>query len=268
MSSIPLKVSSRVAAGLKRFQGVLEEARKRDVNESDTVTIVTDILGEVLGYDKYSEITSEHAVRSTFCDIAIKLSGELAVLIEVKAIGLDLKDTHIRQALDYAANQGCEWVALTNGVYWQVYQVTFGKPIDAELVLDLNLLTLNSRKSDDIELLALLSRESWKKSGLDDYAIQRQALSRFTIAAVVSSDVCLQVIRRELKRISKDIRIEVEDIEKVLSQEVIKREVIEGEKANAAKKLVSKTAKRSLRAMDKEEPASAKTKESPGTTEA
>ncbi len=253
MSPVPSKVSSRVAAGLKKFQGVLDEARKRDVNESDTVTIITDILSEIFGYDKYSEITSEHAIRSTFCDIAIKLDGELAVLIEVKAIGLDPKENHIRQAVDYAANQGCEWVALTNGVSWQVYRVTFGKPIDAELVLDLNLLSLNPRKSEDVELLALLSRESWQKSGLDDYAIQRQALSRFTIAAVVLSDPCLQVIRRELKRISRDIRIEAEDIEKVLGQEVIKREVIEGEKADSARKLVSKSAKRSLRNVEKEE---------------
>jgi hypothetical protein len=231
---------------------VLADAQKRDVNESDTVTIVTDILGEVLGYDKYSEITSEHAIRSTFCDIAIRLDGELAVLLEVKAVGLDLKDNHIRQALDYAANQGCEWVALTNGVHWQVYQVTFGKPIDAELVLHLDLLALNSRKSDDVELLALLSRESWKKSRLDDYALQRQALSRFTVAAVVLTDPCLQVIRRELKRMSRDIRIEVEDIEKVLAQEIIKREVIEGEKADVARRLVTKAAKRSLRTVEKE----------------
>jgi hypothetical protein len=253
MLSVPSKVSSRVAAGLKKFQGVLEEARKRDVNESDTVTIVTDILGEVLGYDKYSEITSEHAIRSTFCDIAIKLDGRLAVLIEVKAIGLELKDNHIRQAVDYAANQGCEWVALTNGISWQVYQVSFGKPIDAELVLDLNLLTLSPRKADDIELLALLSREAWKKSSLDDYAVQRQALSRFTVAAVVLSEPCLQVVRRELKRISRDIRIEPEDIAKVLQQEIIKRDVIEGEKALAARKLVSKAAKRALRTIDRDD---------------
>lgn len=252
MSSVPSKVSARIAAGLKKFQGVLEEARKRDVNESDTVTIVTDILGEVLGYDKYSEITSEHSIRSTFCDIAIKLGGELAVLIEVKAIGLDLKDNHIRQAVDYAANQGCEWVALTNGISWQVYQVTFGKPIDAELVLELNLLTLNSRKVDDVELLALLSREAWKKSRLDDYAVQKQALSRFTVAAVVLSEPCLQTVRRELKRISRDIRIEPEDIAIVLQQEVIKREVIEGDKAQAARKLVAKAARRALRSFEKD----------------
>ena len=254
MASVSAKVISRVAAGLKKFQAVLEEARKRDVNESDTSIIVTDILSELFGYEKYSEITSEHAIRGTFCDIAIKLEGQLAVLIEVKAIGLDLKDNHVRQAVDYAANQGCEWVALTNAIQWHAYQVSFGKPIEAELVLDLNLLTLNHRKSDDVDLLSILSREAWQKSRLDEYAIQKQALSRFTIAAVVLTEPCLHVIRRELRRLSRDVRVEMEDVEKVLTQEVIKREVIEGDKAEAAKKLVAKAAKRALRAAEKEEP--------------
>jgi predicted type IV restriction endonuclease len=247
MSKIPEKVASRIAAGLKRFQPVLEAALKRDVNESDTVTIVTEILADMMGYDKFLEITSEHAIRCTFCDLAVKIDGHLAVLIEVKAIGLDLKDNHIKQAVDYAANQGCDWVCLTNGIVWQAYRVTFTKPIQHELVLEFDIRTLNPRKDADIERVYVVSREGWQKSRLAEYATQQQALSRFSIAAVVLSDPVLQVIRRELRRISPDARIEQEDIEQVLAQEVIKRDVIEGEKAEAARKLVVKASKRALR---------------------
>lgn len=257
MSTVPARVSARVASGLKRFQSVLEEARKRDVNESDTAIIVTDILCDVFGYDKYGEITSEHSVRSTFCDLAIKVDGDLAVLLEVKAIGLDLKDNHIKQAVDYAANQGCDWVALTNGVVWQAYRVTFSKPIDAELVLEVNLLELNSRRSEDVERLALLSREAWQKSRLEDYAIRKQALSRFTVAAVLLTEPCLQVIRRELRRISKKVKVEIEEVERILLQEVLKREALEGEKAATAKKLIGRAARRALRAAEKEGAAAA-----------
>ena len=97
----------------------------------------------------------------------------------------------------------------------------------------------------------LYSREGWQKSRLDEYATQQHALSRFAIAAVVLSEPILQVIRRELRRISSDARIEQEDIEHVLAQEVIKREVIDGEKAEAAKKLVAKSSKRTLRSTEK-----------------
>src|SRR4029077_9836178 len=97
MASIPSRVSDRLASGLKRFQPILAAARARDVNEADTVVIVMDLLSEVFGYDKYAEITREHCIRGTYCDLAIKLDSKLQFLIEVKAVGLDLKDGHLRQ---------------------------------------------------------------------------------------------------------------------------------------------------------------------------
>src|SRR4026208_2218327 len=114
MAAIPKKVVERLVAGIKRFQPILAAAKARDVGESDTVVIVTDMLAEVFGYEKYSEITSEYAIKSTFCDLATKIDGTLQTLIEVKAIGLELKDSHVKQAVDYAANQGVDWVLLTN----------------------------------------------------------------------------------------------------------------------------------------------------------
>src|SRR5687768_16227688 len=96
---VPMKVAERLAAGLKRFQPVLQSAKARDVNESDTSLIVTDMLAEVFGYDKYSEITRELCIRGTFCDLATRIDGKFQTLFEVKAIGLDLKDSHIKQAV-------------------------------------------------------------------------------------------------------------------------------------------------------------------------
>ena len=149
MATVPSKVQDRLIAGIKRFQPVLASAKSRDVNESDTVIIVTDMLAEIFGFQKYSEITSEYAIRGTFVDLAIKLDGSLQLLIEVKAIGLQLKESYIKQAVDYGANQGAEWVVLTNGAFWQVYKISFGKPISQELVLEIDFLNLNPKKSDD-----------------------------------------------------------------------------------------------------------------------
>ena len=81
------------------------------------------MLAEIFGYDKYSEITSEHAIRSTFCDLAVKLDGAVQLLLEVKAIGLEPKDQYVKQAVDYAANLGVDWVVLTNAENWRIYKV-------------------------------------------------------------------------------------------------------------------------------------------------
>jgi hypothetical protein len=96
--AIPKRVSERLVARVKRFQPILAAARSRDVGESDTVTIIKDMLAEVFGYDKYADVTSEHAIRGTYCDLAIKIDGELQTLVEVKAIGLDLKEFQVKQA--------------------------------------------------------------------------------------------------------------------------------------------------------------------------
>ncbi len=244
--SIPNRVADRLATGLKRFQPILASAKSRDVNESDTSMIVTDILAELFGCDKYHEVTRELCIRGTFCDLATRLEGKFQMIIEVKAIGLDLKDAHVKQAVDYAANQGIEWVALTNGNLWRVFRVIFAKPIDAELVLDIDLLGLNPKRAGDLESVHLLTRESMLKSGLYAYHDHLQATNKFYLAAVVLSDPVLETVRRELRRLS-DVKLEVEDLREALQKEVIKREVIEGEKADGARKKVVKAASKTLR---------------------
>ena len=247
MAKIPSKIIDRIAAGVKRFQPILTAAKSRDVGESDTVTIIVDILAEVFGYDKYSEITSEYAIRGTYCDLAIKLEGALEMLIEVKAIGIDLKEPHVKQAIDYAANQGVEWVVLTNGLNWRVYKVIFGKPIGQELVLDIDFCSLSGKAAKDIDTLFLFCKEGWMKSVLGEYHTQKQALSRFFLGALVLSDPVLSVIRRELKRLSPDVRVETDEIKAVLMAEVLKREVLEGDSASDAKKKLARSAAKQMK---------------------
>lgn len=248
MAAIPKKVAERLVAGIKRYQPILAAAKARDVGEADTVTIIKDMLADVFGYDKYSDVTSEHSIRGTFCDLAIKIDNQLQTLIEVKAIGLDLKDQHVKQAIDYAANQGVDWVLLTNGVTWRVYHLIFAKPIDQELVLEIDFCALNPRIEGDIELLYLWCKEGWQRSVLGEYHTQKQALSRFFVGAMLQTDSVLDVIRRELRRVSPDVRIDSAQIKEVLVNEVIKREVMEGDKADQARKRIAKTANKALRA--------------------
>jgi hypothetical protein len=248
MASVPSRVADRLAAGLKRFQPIITSAKVRDVNESDTVIVVTDMLSEVFGYDKYSEITSEFAVKSSFCDLATKVDGSVQCLIEVKAIGTELKESHTKQAVDYAANQGVDWVALTNAAHWKIYKVNFAKPITQELIIDIDVTALNFKKDEDIECLFLLAKEGFQKSALGDYSDQRQALNRFSIAAMIQTDPVVDVIRRELRRMSPDVRIDCDQILAVLVTEVLKRDVLEGDKAEEARKKISRAAHRALRA--------------------
>jgi len=122
----------------------------------------------------------------------------------------------------------------------------FAKPIDAELVLDIDLLALSPKNAVHLESLHLLTRESMLKSGLYAYHDHVQATSKFYLAAIVLSDAVLETVRRELRRLS-DVRLDVGELRAALQQDVIKREVMEGDKADAARRKVSKAASKALK---------------------
>ena len=245
MSNIPKKVIDRFIKAVPRFQKVLQIAKDRDVNESDTVSVINDIFGDVFGYDKYLEVTSEFAVRSTYCDLAIKIEDKVQFLIEVKAIGIDLKDSHIRQAIDYGANHGAQWVVLSNGIEWRVYRIRFEQPINFDLVCSYNFLSLNPKDEKDQECLFILSKEGLSKNSRDDFYDKVQSVNRYVMGSLILSEPVLSLIRRELKRLAEGVRVEVDEVEAIIRSEVLKREVVEGDEAEAAKARVNKFYKKS-----------------------
>jgi predicted type IV restriction endonuclease len=248
MATIPAKVQTRLADNLKKFQPIVESAKSRDVNESDTVVFLTGILSEVLGFDKYSEITTELAIKGSYCDLALKVGDKIEMLIEVKAVGIELKEQHVKQAVDYAANKGLDWVILTNGVNWKVYKILFTKPIQNILVADINFLNLKHKNVDDLELLYLISREGVAKKLLEDFYTQKQATNRFMIGNLLSVESVVASIRKELKTIYPDIKVTNEEILTVLNKEVIKRELLEGEEAIETQKKIQKALKKKEKA--------------------
>lgn len=247
MATIPVKVQNRFQEGLKRYKRILTKAQSQDINESDTVTIITDVLQDIFGYDKYSEITSEFAIKKTFCDLAIKIDDDVKMLIEVKSAGLNLKDTHLKQAVDYGANSGIDWVILTNGVIWKVYKIIFSKPIDHELVYEFDITQLNTRKQEDMDYLYLLSKESISKSSkasLQDFHAQKQLVNKYIISQILLSEDAAAFVRRSIKKVSSEAKPTIEEILSIIGDEIIKREVLEDDRTAEAKKKVHKALKK------------------------
>jgi hypothetical protein len=252
MPNVPNRVAERIIAGLKKYPKIVVAARDRDINEADTVVIVTDFLSEVLGFDKYSgEITTEFSIRGTYCDLAVKVDGKVLYLLEVKAIGLALKEGHLRQAVHYAADHGVDWVVLTNGATWNIYKVRFEKPIAHELVFSLDIASAQPRDGDTIERLFLLSKEGLAKSAIDAFREQKQACNPLLVGAVLMSEPIVTVLRRELRRISPNARIDDEEVLNVMRNEVLKREIVEGDEARTASSQVKRAAGKALRQRSK-----------------
>ena len=241
--AIPKKVTERITSNLKRYQIILTEAKNRDISESDTVVILGDMLADLLGYKKYVEITTEFAIRGTFVDLAVKVGEDVRFLLEAKAINVDLKDNHVKQAIDYGANHGIEWVVLTNGIVWQGYKIHFKQPIDKSLIFEVDLLKTSVKNQQLIECFGTLSREGFTQSSMTAFFQQQQTTSKFSIGALLVSDPMILALKKELKKMSPTLKVEDDYLRQILETDVIKRDLVEGDDAVAATELIKKSLK-------------------------
>ncbi len=239
---IPKRAHDRLVAGLKRYQPIVGKLRERDISEADTVTVIKDMLCEVFGYDKYNELTSEQQIRGTFCDLAIRVEGKVSYLAEVKSAGTSLNENHLRQAVNYGAHQGIEWVILTNAIEWKIYRIKFGQPIDWTEVYNFDISKLSSRSLDDLGKLFLLCRENVSSDALAEYHRQAQIVNRFVIAEILQSDAVVGVLRREIRRLFETVKTSDEELRTILTNDVLKRDTLDGDPPKAAKALVKKAA--------------------------
>jgi predicted type IV restriction endonuclease len=240
MPNIPKKSIDRFTKSVPKFQKVLKIAKDRDVNESDTVSILTDIISDVFGYDKYLEVTSELAIRGTYCDLALRVEDKVQFLIEAKAIGIELKEAHMKQACDYGANHGVQWVILTNGIEWRIYRIRFEQPINYDLVCTFDFLSMNPKSEKDQEILFLLTKEGLGKNAREDYFEKVQSVNRHIIGNLILAEPVLLAVRRELRKLADGMKVDISEIEHITKTQVIKREIVEGEEAEAAQTRVRK----------------------------
>lgn len=237
---ITKKTEDRIRAGIAKFRKVLEIAKERDLNESDTVAIITDMLAEVFGYDKYLEVTSELAIRGTYCDLAIKLGEKFEYLIECKAIGHELKEVHLRQAIAYGANKGIQWLVLTNGIDWQVYRLRFEQPIAWDLVTRIDMAAVDVRVERDLERLFILAREGVEKNARLELFEKGQCVNRYVCAQLLLQEPAVNLLKREFRRMSEGLSVEDTEILALLRDGVLRRDLLDCEDSAAAKAKVTR----------------------------
>ncbi len=235
--NIPKKVQERFSKSVPKFKRVLKKAYDKDVNESDTVSIIVDMLEQIFGFDKYDEVTSEYAIKGTFCDLAIMLNGKLKFLIEAKAIGIDLKSNHLNQALTYGAKEGIDWIILTNGIIWEIYRIQLKPNLEANLLCTLNFLEISLRQKDAAESLFIISKEGQSKNAIDQFSLKADLVNRYVIGALLTEDSIMNSIRLQVRKLDNNIKLTNDEILEIVLSDVIKREVLE---ADAFKKMKSK----------------------------
>ena len=264
MFRINKRLTDKLTSGLEKFQSVFKIAKKKDINEADTVSIIEDFITEVLGYQKYFEVTKELEIKGTYVDLAIKVEEKFEFLVEAKAVGIELKEQHVKQAVDYGANKGIQWVVLTNGIEWRLYRIGFEKPIVTDLVFTFDITKVNPKEEEDLDLLFALSKDGLRKKARELFFEKIESVNRFVIGQFLLKDPIIKTLRRELRKFAEGIKIEEDELSRIISQRVVKREILESEKAKEAEDKV-KRHYRKLERQKKQSTKAAKTVKEPSS---
>lgn len=177
----------------------LTKKQNLDVNESATRIMVNYFLTDVLQYLELEEIKTEYAIRGEYADYVIQIKRKKHFVIEVKSIELDLNERHMRQSLQYAANEGIDWVLLFNGKQIQLYRVIFGKPLTNKKVFDLDLADLTQLRRASQELVAL-TKPAVVKGELESFWKRFDALTPGSLIKTIYSEDVIKSIRSKVKK--------------------------------------------------------------------
>ena len=251
MAKIPLVTEKRLKLEIPKFKRILKTARDKDINEADTVVIITDMLERVFGFDKYEDVTREFAIKGTFVDLAIKVEDKIDYLIEVKSIGTELKELHLRQAIGYASKEGVKWAILTNGIEWQIHRVNVDKQVTNESILKFNFLDIKPSLKKDLESIFLLCKRGISSDAIEDYYNHKQVFNRYTVGAILITDDILKAVKRVLRKVSPGMKIDDDDLREKISNNILKRDILESESGIEAIKSLKKTLSKLDRAKKK-----------------
>ncbi len=195
---------------LRKYRSRYLKKEFSNLDESATRIMTNAFLTEVLGYKELEEIKTEFRIRGEYADYVIQVGRKKHFVVEVKSIQIDLDHKHLRQSLNYAANEGIDWILLLNGRQIELYKVGFGKPISSHRAFKLDLLDKADFNSA-AELIVYLTKTCVLKDELDDFWKRVSALSTDSISKSLYSEEIARNVRNAIKR-ETGIYFQIEDV--------------------------------------------------------
>lgn len=146
------------------------EAQGRAVGEENTKAGLIEPILDALGWDirdpdevhrEYRRLSNDNPV-----DYALLLLRTPRLLVEAKGIGEHLDDPKwANQTIAYATAAGVEWVALTNGADWRIYNVHAPVPLEQKLFRSIKI-----REDPDaaVAVLRLIGKENMRDNRIEE----------------------------------------------------------------------------------------------------
>lgn len=211
--------ADKMLVALKDYKKRYLSKALSDLDESGTRIMINNFLTSILGYQELEEIKTEYMIKGTYADYIVQIGGKRHFLVEVKAFSIDLSDKHLRQAVNYGANEGIEWAILTNGKQFQLYKIIFEKPIGEKLVFEIDFIAEDFNVKAALEQFQYLHRDAVVKKSLADLWSRYSALDPLNIAGLLFSPHVVAFLKKELKS-KYDSKFEDDEIIESLTEVV------------------------------------------------
>lgn len=183
---------------LKTYGSQYLKKQYSELDESATRLMINSLLTNVLGYIELDEIKTEYRIKGEYADYIIQLKRKKQFVVEVKAIQLDLSEKHLRQSVSYAANEGIDWIILTNGRTVELYKVIFSKPIGTKKIFGFDLMDPKQMK-DSIPFMYYLSKKSIMNDELEHFYARFEALEPKALSNNFYSTDVIRFLKRILR---------------------------------------------------------------------
>lgn len=197
----------------------IDRAGSKGLNEQNTRATLVEPVLSALGWDVHDveEVAREFKLKSRDkpVDYALLVMREPRLFVEAKALGGNLDDRRwANQIMGYAAVAGVEWIVLTNGDEYRLYNAGATVPVEEKLLRTVN---ISKDVGDAEEILGLISKDQlrtnrigalWKAHFVDRRV--RAAVERFFSAdqdmalvnhvRAIATDLTPEDIRASMRR--------------------------------------------------------------------
>lgn len=183
---------------LKAYRKEFLDGNIKELDESGTRIMINRFLSEVLGYKQLEEIKTEYMIKGTYADYVIQVNKTRHFLVEVKALSFQLSEKHLRQTVNYGANEGIEYALLTNGRNFEFYKIIFEQPISSRLIFAIDLGDAAGLKNAAGHLQHL-HKESVVKNSFKPLWNKCEATDPYNVAGILCSDTALNCIKKLIR---------------------------------------------------------------------
>jgi len=188
----------KLFVSLKAYRKQFLDSGLIELDESGTRLMINSFLSDVLGYKQLEEIKTEYMIKGTYADYVIQVNKTRHFLVEVKALSFELSEKHLRQTINYGANEGIEYALLTNGRLFEFYKIIFDKPISSRLIFSIDLSDATTLKNAT-SYLQHLHKDSVVKNSFKQLWNKCEATDPYNVAGIICSDPVLKAIKKLIK---------------------------------------------------------------------